>query len=183
MRFGYQANHIHLCRYKNFNCTLHNRFIELNIYQKDTINKHHWRANIAHFATEIDLQTSNEGKPTTITPAASSQSTPATILTTDPTTSAAETDVAETDVDDYLTSSVGHAKPQVVQNLENSRWRSYEDIDYRRSESPKDYTACSADSCGYCGHCDYRGSCRSGRRGLVASLFCLVGFSPVSFLT
>jgi len=25
----------------------------------------------------------------------------------------------------------------------------------RGSQSPEDYTACSSDSCGYCGHCSY----------------------------
>lgn len=30
-------------------------FFELNVYKKDPVNKHHWRANIARPASEIDL--------------------------------------------------------------------------------------------------------------------------------
>jgi hypothetical protein len=42
-------------RYKNFKCTEHNKFFEVNLYQKDPINTHHWRANLARPASEIDL--------------------------------------------------------------------------------------------------------------------------------
>ncbi|KAJ6151672.1 hypothetical protein N7470_006800 [Penicillium chermesinum] len=41
--------------YKNFKCTTHNKFFELNIYQKNPINKHHWRFNIARPSTDIDI--------------------------------------------------------------------------------------------------------------------------------
>lgn len=41
--------------YKNFRCDQHNRFFEVNIYQKDPINKHHWRANLARPSSAIDL--------------------------------------------------------------------------------------------------------------------------------
>lgn len=30
-------------------------FFELNVYKKDPVNKHHWRANVARPASEIDL--------------------------------------------------------------------------------------------------------------------------------
>ncbi|KOC11650.1 hypothetical protein AFLA70_26g004461 [Aspergillus flavus AF70] len=44
---------------KNFeklnSCTLHNKFFELNLYRKDPINTHHWRANVARPSNEIDL--------------------------------------------------------------------------------------------------------------------------------
>jgi len=43
------------CRFKNYKCGTHNRFFEVNVYQKDPVNAHHWRANIARPATEIDL--------------------------------------------------------------------------------------------------------------------------------
>ncbi|KAF4970213.1 hypothetical protein FSARC_2699 [Fusarium sarcochroum] len=33
----------------------HNKFFEVNIYQKDPVNKHHWRANIARPAGSIDI--------------------------------------------------------------------------------------------------------------------------------
>jgi hypothetical protein len=42
-------------RYKNFKCASHNKFFELNLYQKDPVNRHHWRANIARPAADIDL--------------------------------------------------------------------------------------------------------------------------------
>jgi hypothetical protein len=47
------------CRYKNFRCALHDKFFELNLYQKDPVNRHHWRANIARPAADIDLDTSS----------------------------------------------------------------------------------------------------------------------------
>lgn len=44
-------------RYKNFKCTTHNKFFEVNLYQKDPVNLHHWRLNIARPASDIDLWT------------------------------------------------------------------------------------------------------------------------------
>lgn len=41
--------------YKNFKCKLHNKFFEVNLYQKDPLNHHHWRADIARPARDIDL--------------------------------------------------------------------------------------------------------------------------------
>ncbi|KAK4868510.1 hypothetical protein LT330_006712 [Penicillium expansum] len=41
--------------YKNFKCTMHNKFFEVNLYQKDPVNRHHWRLNIARPASDIDL--------------------------------------------------------------------------------------------------------------------------------
>ncbi|KAJ5552276.1 hypothetical protein N7494_001654 [Penicillium frequentans] len=41
--------------YKNFKCTTHNKFFEVNLYQKDPVNRHHWRLNIARPASDIDL--------------------------------------------------------------------------------------------------------------------------------
>ncbi len=46
-------------RYKNFKCASHNKFFELNLYQKDPVNRHHWRANIARPAAYIDLDASS----------------------------------------------------------------------------------------------------------------------------
>ena len=51
-----------ICRYKNFKCTSHNKFFELNLYQKDPVNRHHWRANVARPAADIDLDASS-GQP------------------------------------------------------------------------------------------------------------------------
>ncbi|KAM3556918.1 hypothetical protein ARSEF4850_005306 [Beauveria asiatica] len=50
-----RANFQKLNAYKNFKCEVHNKFFELNVYQKDPVNKHHWRANLARPAREIDL--------------------------------------------------------------------------------------------------------------------------------
>ncbi|KAK8088429.1 MFS multidrug transporter [Apiospora hydei] len=50
-----QANFQKLNSYKNYKCGTHDRFFEVNIYQKDPINKHHWRANLARPASSIDL--------------------------------------------------------------------------------------------------------------------------------
>lgn len=42
-------------RYKNYKCNAHDKFFEVNLYQKDPVNMHHWRANLARPATDIDL--------------------------------------------------------------------------------------------------------------------------------
>ncbi|KAF2705053.1 hypothetical protein K504DRAFT_388777 [Pleomassaria siparia CBS 279.74] len=49
------ANFQKLNTFKNFKCVSHNKFFEVNVYQKDPVNAHHWRANVARPATEIDL--------------------------------------------------------------------------------------------------------------------------------
>jgi hypothetical protein len=46
-------------RYKNFKCMLYNKFFKLNLYQKDSVNRHHWHVNIARPATDIDLDASS----------------------------------------------------------------------------------------------------------------------------
>ncbi|KAJ5260585.1 hypothetical protein N7478_012190 [Penicillium angulare] len=35
--------------------SLHNKFFEINLYQKDPINLHHWKFNIARSAGNIDI--------------------------------------------------------------------------------------------------------------------------------
>ncbi|KAJ0413408.1 hypothetical protein BJY00DRAFT_322038 [Aspergillus carlsbadensis] len=42
--------------------TQHNLFFDVNIYQEDPVNKHHWRATIARPATNIDLQQCSNSK-------------------------------------------------------------------------------------------------------------------------
>ncbi|KAF2635340.1 hypothetical protein P280DRAFT_536420 [Massarina eburnea CBS 473.64] len=49
------ANFQKLNAYKNYKCATHNRFFEMNVYEKDPINSHHWRANVARPASQIDL--------------------------------------------------------------------------------------------------------------------------------
>ncbi|KAI1491210.1 hypothetical protein F5X96DRAFT_668928 [Biscogniauxia mediterranea] len=50
-----QANFQKLNAYKNFKCESHNKFFEVNVYQKDPLNKHHWRINVARPGSTIDL--------------------------------------------------------------------------------------------------------------------------------
>ncbi|CAK7220321.1 hypothetical protein SCUCBS95973_004119 [Sporothrix curviconia] len=40
---------------QNYKCSAHDKFFEVNVYQKDPFNKHHWRANLARPASDIDL--------------------------------------------------------------------------------------------------------------------------------
>lgn len=49
-------------RYKSFKCEAHNRFFEVNLYQKNPTNAHHWRANLARPAGDIDLSFRNTDK-------------------------------------------------------------------------------------------------------------------------
>ncbi|ERT03291.1 hypothetical protein HMPREF1624_01598 [Sporothrix schenckii ATCC 58251] len=50
-----QANFQKLNTYKNYKCDSHNKFFEVNVYQKDPTNRHHWRVNVARPAVNIDL--------------------------------------------------------------------------------------------------------------------------------
>ncbi|KAJ9148212.1 hypothetical protein NKR19_g5963 [Coniochaeta hoffmannii] len=50
-----QANFQKLNSYKNYKCDAHNKFFEVNLYEKDPVNKHHWRVNLARPSTSIDL--------------------------------------------------------------------------------------------------------------------------------
>ncbi|KAF7548431.1 hypothetical protein G7Z17_g7064 [Cylindrodendrum hubeiense] len=50
-----QANFQKLNSYKNYKCGVHTKFFEVNLYQKDPVNKHHWRADLARPASSIDL--------------------------------------------------------------------------------------------------------------------------------
>lgn len=42
-------------RFKNFKCSDHNKFFEMNVYEKDPVNTHHWRHDVARPGSEIDL--------------------------------------------------------------------------------------------------------------------------------
>ncbi|WZH45367.1 uncharacterized protein QYS62_006420 [Fusarium acuminatum] len=50
-----QANFQKVNTYKNYRCRGHNKFFEVNIYQKNPVNEHHWRADIARPAGSTDL--------------------------------------------------------------------------------------------------------------------------------
>ncbi|KAI4957781.1 hypothetical protein J4E86_004920 [Alternaria arbusti] len=41
--------------FKNFKCAAHNKFFEVNVYQKNPVNAHIWRTNIARPAAQTDL--------------------------------------------------------------------------------------------------------------------------------
>lgn len=41
--------------YKNYRCSVHNKFFEINLYTKSAESKHHWRADVARPASNIDL--------------------------------------------------------------------------------------------------------------------------------
>ena len=41
--------------YKNFRCNVHNKFFELNLYQTNPLNTHHWRSTLARPSRDIDL--------------------------------------------------------------------------------------------------------------------------------
>ncbi|KFZ00470.1 hypothetical protein V500_01053 [Pseudogymnoascus sp. VKM F-4518 (FW-2643)] len=49
------ANFEKVNSYKNFKCLIHNKFFEVNLYEKDPVNRHHWRATISRPAEEIDI--------------------------------------------------------------------------------------------------------------------------------
>ena len=48
-------------RYKNFKCDAHNKFFEVNLYQKNPINKHHWRANIPDLLEKLTCKETVRG--------------------------------------------------------------------------------------------------------------------------
>ncbi|KIH86489.1 hypothetical protein SPBR_08737 [Sporothrix brasiliensis 5110] len=50
-----QANFQKLNTYKNYKYDSHKKYFEINVYQKDPTNRHHWRVNVARPAVNIDL--------------------------------------------------------------------------------------------------------------------------------
>jgi hypothetical protein len=177
-------------RYKNFKCTRHNKFFELNLYEKDPVNTHHWRANIARPARDIDLP----AKATSVAETGTSTADPiidalaqeASNLKLEDAVSAKEAlEVKYTGEASAPPPSPPHTEAQsaIVSGLtkmiagggnrgrindsddeEESgeyEWKfgpSYYSggyNDYDDDEGGKDYTACSADDCGYCGKCSY----------------------------
>jgi hypothetical protein len=55
LELGLRDKSLTCCSYKNWRCEKDNKFFEVNVYRKDPLNKHHWRANIARPADQIDL--------------------------------------------------------------------------------------------------------------------------------
>ncbi|KAL9130055.1 MAG: hypothetical protein Q9217_001659 [Psora testacea] len=50
-----KSNFDKLNSYKNFRCEKHSRFFEINLYQNNPTNAHHWRVNLARPSSNIDL--------------------------------------------------------------------------------------------------------------------------------
>ncbi|KAI1102067.1 hypothetical protein F4804DRAFT_314189 [Jackrogersella minutella] len=50
-----KSNFEKLNSYKNFRCSTHDKFFEVNLYQKNPTNTHHWRSNLARPSRDIDL--------------------------------------------------------------------------------------------------------------------------------
>eukprot|EP00741_Cyanophora_paradoxa_P001198 tig00000459_g1156.t1 len=50
-----QCNYAKVNTFKNFKCAPCDFFYELNLYERDPVNKHHLRADVARPASDIDL--------------------------------------------------------------------------------------------------------------------------------
>ncbi|KAK4068683.1 hypothetical protein Purlil1_13730 [Purpureocillium lilacinum] len=125
-----QANFQKLNTYKNYKCDNHNKFFELNVYQKDPINRHHWRANLARPAREIDLVPRvGLDQPESSVPVSSVTRA---VHVSEPHESTA-------------TSEDGN---------DETRWRLLDFSPGSDGGPLKDLTACDKE-CGYCGQCDY----------------------------
>jgi hypothetical protein len=159
------------CRYKNFRCASHNKFFELNLYEKDPVNTHHWRANIARPATEIDLlptsaratgsgTTSTDTKEGTAKSTVHSPSELAQPSDSNDTFKKEDGDPIKFEKLEKVADGFKASHPEDDGNMDSDDGEDFDDdhrYDYYKSddESEKDFTACSADDCGYCGHCTY----------------------------
>jgi hypothetical protein len=167
-----QAHLSRSCRYKNFRCAAHNKFFELNLYEKDPVNTHHWRANIARPATEIDLlPTSARATGSVTTPTNKKDditkspvhSTSKLAQTSDSNDTFKKEDGATVDSGklEKVADCFKASHPEDDGNMDNDDGEDfyndhrYDDFSRSDDESEKDFTACSADDCGYCGHCTY----------------------------
>jgi hypothetical protein len=119
--------------YKNYRCDDHNKFYEVNIYQKDPVNRHHWRATLARPARDIDLNTQTALSHTVSTVPApdppSTRVTPSSAVTT----------------------SDWHPGGSGVRFIYDGGIGFGSVSDDARA---MDFTACDQE-CGYCGDCDY----------------------------
>jgi hypothetical protein len=165
-------------RYKNFKCTAHNKFFELNLYQKDPVNKHHWRANIARPSADIDLDTNKGGQGSANNNASGKAQVDQ--LPADQASSAktagAKTETSTEALVASVTAAIGSSRfaidgigqgiygssDRAPRYMEETRFSDdfVDDLDdfdggYGSDNSHKDFTACSSQECGNCGHCDY----------------------------
>lgn len=160
-------------RYKNFKCPVHNLFFEFNIYKKNPVNKHHWRANIARPAGDIDLNPGGSGHSVTAQPGHSREAQnelPAKNEEKEGERNDEEKAgrIKEEKVDyegkDNASGPKIAAESLLLERLELDDdcdvYNDHEDRDGysaygHDSGSDRDYTACSANDCGYCGKCAY----------------------------
>ncbi|KAL9120833.1 MAG: hypothetical protein Q9187_002612 [Circinaria calcarea] len=56
-----KSNFDKLNSYKNFRCEKHNKFFEINLYQKNPTSAHQWRVNLARPSRNIDLAFRRKG--------------------------------------------------------------------------------------------------------------------------
>jgi hypothetical protein len=165
-------------RYKNFKCTAHIGFFALNLYQKDPVNKHHRRANIARPSADIDLDTNKGGQGSANNNASEKAQVgqlPANQASGTKTTGA-KTETSTPALVASVTTAIGSSRFAIDGNgqgiygssdrtpryVEEKRFSDdfIDDLDdfdggYGSDNSHKDFTACSSEECGYCGHCDY----------------------------
>jgi hypothetical protein len=120
------------------------------LYQKDPVNRHHWRAKFARPSTEIDLDPKKGG-----------QSSTAKITSKE--TDKPPPDLALNTNDDSLDFGLiarGLVAESIVKlnaySLSQSLDYDFDDFDggYGSERSAEDFAACNSD-CGDCGDCDY----------------------------
>jgi hypothetical protein len=157
---------------------MHNKFFELNLYQKDPVNKHHWRANIARPSADIDLDANKVGQGSAHNntsekaqvdqlPAGQGSSTKTTGAKTETSTEALVASVttaigSSRFAIDGIGQGIYGSSDRAPRYVEETRFSDdfIDDLDdfdggYGSDNSHKDFTACSLEDCGYCGHCDY----------------------------
>jgi hypothetical protein len=159
------------CRYKNFKCTSHSKFFELNLYQRDPVNRHHWCANIARPAADIDLDATSGGQVSAQRTASDDTEIegPSTIRKNTGDESKVDSAKPATDFDhsiarvltgipkmslEEVTKGVGSTTvDERAGDLLKDEDGDDEWVDYGRGgyDEDLDYTACSLE-CGYCGH-------------------------------
>lgn len=162
---------------------MHNLFFELNIYKKSPVNKHHWRANIARPAGDIDLNPGGSGSSATVQPPVIKPG--GEILNISSVKQEENKDnekelekkddekveSKEGEVKEEGSGPQGHAGTAFKSLLLGSQSGDHSDDEFDQhydyderddrsvyrddSDEEGDYTACSAHDCGYCGKCDY----------------------------
>ncbi|KAK0099720.1 hypothetical protein ONS95_013387 [Cadophora gregata] len=164
------ANFEKLNKYKNFKCTIHDMFFEGNVYQKNPLNLHHWRANVARPAWNIDLPT-NSASQNPNSPISTTADLYLEVVKSEP--CAQENDSLGLGNEPKQKSNTDLRPGAALQSVStdkkellieepvyyNDDFSDSRDEDWSRSSSRSargdDFTACSVDDCGYCGRCSY----------------------------